>query len=384
MIDPSPHVQTGGPGRLFVGIDASRGFGARPTGTETYTTEVVRALAASDRFRLRLYTRSAVSDTPDGVEVSQLGPRRLWTHVGLGWEVVRRPPDVLFVPAHVLPMLTHPPAAVTVHDLGHKAFPEAHTRAQVVYLEWSMRRHARKAARLIADSQATKRDLENWYGVPPDRIAVAPLGVAARFRPAAPPAIEEARRALGLPVGRRYVLHVGTLQPRKNLLRLVRAFATMAAGESDLDLVLAGAPGWGHDDPAAEARRHGLGDRVRVVGYLDAALLPGAYSGAVATALPSLYEGFGLTAAESMACGTPVAGSSTSSVPEVIGAAGLLFDPLDVAAMATALVRLSNDAALRNGLARAALERAPEFSWNRCAAAVAAALEQAAGVRPAA
>jgi glycosyltransferase involved in cell wall biosynthesis len=261
------------------------------------------------------------------------------------------------------------PSVVTVHDLGYLAWPGAHTAFQRHYLDWSTRRHVRHARRLIADSAATRADLVRHYHADPARVAVVHLGVDEDLRPAPPAAVVALRDRLGLPVSARYFVHVGTRQPRKNLRRLIRAFAAVAADLPNAVLVLAGGAGWGGEDLAGEAERAGVAERVLQPGYLPRGDLAALYSGAVAALLPSLYEGFGLTALEAMACGTPVLCSDTSSLPEVVGEAALCFDPLDEAAMAAALARVWRDDTLRADLGERGRERAAQFTWARCAEA---------------
>jgi glycosyltransferase involved in cell wall biosynthesis len=363
---------------LTVGVDASRAFVPCPTGTETYAARVIWHLARGPH-RLRLYLRApAARALPPDAEVRLMPWPRLWTHTRLAAEVRLHPPDVLFVPAHVLPLGVRVPTVVTVHDLGHRAYPEAHTWSQRAYLEWSARRHARLATRLVADSWATRDDLVRAYGVQADRIQVAPLGVDEDMRPADDRAVAAARAAAGVAEGRRYLLHVGTLQPRKNLTRLVEAWALAAPRYPDTDLVLAGKAGWGSLDLDALAREAGLSARVRTSGYVPRRHLAGLYSGAVALVHPSLYEGFGLTLVEAMACGTPVVASRCSSLPEVVGQAGVLFDPEDVAEMGRVLDAVLGDAALRRQLSAAGRQRSALFTWERCAAQVVSAIEAAA------
>jgi glycosyltransferase involved in cell wall biosynthesis len=266
---------------------------------------------------------------------------------------------------------------VTVHDLGYLAFPAAHTVRQRAYLDWTTRRHVRIATRLVADSGATRDDLVRHYGADPGRVAVVPLGVDADLRPASPAEVARLRQALGLPEGCPYLVHVGTRQPRKNLGRLVRALAPLLAADAPLRLVLAGARGWGPDEALGEARRLGLDGRVQVLGYLPRADLAPLYTGALAAVLPSLYEGFGLTALEAMACGAPLACSDTSSLPEVVGEAACRFDPLDEADIGRTVAGLLGDAALRDRLSRAGRERAGQFPWSRTVAGVEAVLAEA-------
>jgi glycosyltransferase involved in cell wall biosynthesis len=288
---------------------------------------------------------------------------------------------VLFVPAHVLPAYTRPPAVVTVHDLGYLLFPEAHTRAQRLYLDVTTRRHARRATAVIADSTATKDDLVAHYGADPAKVHVVHLAADESLGPVPAAEVGEARARLGVPPDRPYILHVGTVQPRKNLARLVRAFAGLSGFDPPPTLVLAGKRGWGDVDLPRLASELGVASDVLLLGYVDRDLLPPLYSGASVVTVPSLYEGFGLPALEAMACGAPVAVSGTSSLPEVVGDAGLQFDPLDVGDITSALHRLLSDASLRDTLSRSGLLRAAEFSWDACASRTQAVLELAASAR---
>jgi alpha-1,3-rhamnosyl/mannosyltransferase len=362
---------------LRVAVDASRGFEGRPTGTERYAQALIHALAAREDLALQLYMRRPPQEAPpEGVPWRVLRPKRLWTHGPFAAALRRSEADVAFVPAHVMPLRVPLPVVVTVHDLGHRHWPGAHTRRQRAYLEWSARRHVRLAARLVVDSRSTGDDLRQLYGAAPERIVHAPLGVDARWQPAAPSAVADARQAVGLPQDALYLLHVGTLQPRKNLLRLKRAFEQLAPDHPHLHLVLAGGRGWG--DEAELLEGGSVVERVHRPGYVADALLPGLYSGALAVVVPSLHEGFGLPALEGMACGVPVAVSERASLPEVVGDAGIVFDPLDDAAITAALRRLVEEPELRHMLAAAGLERAAGFTWAACAARVAAALHDAA------
>lgn len=364
--------------QLHIGIDASRTAVAARTGTEHYTYELLAALAQRDRrARYTLYCNQMPAALPP------LGPNftlrripfpRLWTHARLSAELLVRPPDVLFVPAHVLP-LGAPlrrgiRTVVTIHDMGYMHFPEAHTRAHRLYLRLSTMWSARMANHVIAISSATRDDLVRLAGVPAEKISVIHHGVAARFRPAEPHAIEAVRQRYGL--GQPYLLYIGTVQPRKNLERLIDAFATLEAAtphasSPDLQLVIAGKRGWLTDAIERRAASLGLDDRVRFVGYVPDDDVPPLLSGARAFVFPSLYEGFGMPVLEAMACGTPVLASDSSSLPEIAGEAALLVDPLDTAAIAAGIGRLAGDNTLLADLRRRGLERAAQFTWGRCA-----------------
>lgn len=371
---------------MLIGIDASRAVTARRTGTETYALRLIQALLQLDKgHAYRLYTNG---EPPEGLfwpqgaavagaQIRSLPFPRLWTHVRLSAEMVAQPPDALFVPAHVIPALHPRRSVVTVHDLGYLRYPEAHRRRDRLYLDWSTRWSARQAAAVLADSAATKADLVAAYGIAPDKVRVAYLGRDESLAPVIDPAVlAEVRARYGL--GPRYLLYVGTLQPRKNLARVLDAFAVSAdrPALADVQLVLAGKRGWLYDALFAQVARLNLTDRVRFPGYVPDADLPALLSGALAFVYPSLYEGFGIPVLEAGACGVPVITSNTSSLPEVAGDAALLVDPHDVEAIAEAMVRLVTDAALRAELARRGQENIKRFSWEKCARETLAVLEQ--------
>ncbi|MCX7937918.1 MAG: glycosyltransferase family 4 protein, partial [Thermoflexales bacterium] len=353
-------------------IDASRVLAPRLTGTERYARAVIEALVPLlSAHRVRLYFR----DDPEGwrvcaphVEQCWIRQPRLWTHWGLWRELRARPPQALFVPAHVLPFVPLPPMrrVVVVHDVGYRYFPRAHLLGQRLYLELGTWLSVRLADVVIADSHATRADVLRFYRVPLDKVRVAHPGV--------PPlaAVNEATADAVLSRyglrPRSYVLHVGTLQPRKNLHRLVAAWARLSEAAA-LELVLAGAQGWGAVDRALCRA-----PRVRCLGYVSDVEKSALLRNALAVVIPSLHEGFGFPVLEAHAAGTPLACSRRAALPEVAGDAALYFDPEDVEAMRAALARLVTDAALRAQLVAAGQANLQRFSWQRCAAVIAEAL----------
>lgn len=348
-----------------IGIDASRAVSPHPTGTETYSLRLIQALLSlNPPWSIRLYFRQ----TPPGRLFPQADLRvipfpRLWTHIRLSWEMARHPPDLLFVPAHVLPPVHPRRSLVTVHDLGYRYFPRAHTRFQRVYLDLSTRWNARAAAHVLADSEATRADLVRIYGIPSAKVTVAYPGYDESLAPVRDPAVLTAvRDRYG--ISGEYFLYLGTLQPRKNLARLVQAFSRLPTRAV---LVLAGQKGWLADDLFALIRRLGLEGRVLCPGYVRPEDRAPLLSGALAFVFPSLYEGFGLPVLEAQACGCPVICSSTSSLSEVAGDAALQVHPEDVAALSDAMARLESASDLRRELVERGFANLRRFSWERCA-----------------
>jgi len=387
---------------MLIGIDASRAVAGQRTGTETYSLNLIRALVGlGTGHRFRLYTNGpahepGISEMP-GSSIHSIPFPRLWTHLRLSAEMLARPPDLLFVPAHVLPLIHPRRSVVTVHDLGYLRYPAAHRPADRRYLDWSTRWNAQQATLVLADSQATKDDLARAYGVDRGKIRVVYLGRDEAFGPVRD-ANELAAVREHYGIAGRYLLYVGTLQPRKNLARVIEAFARLAgdpsagslarvahrpgrAGQAaalaDVQLVLAGKRGWLYDDLFAQVTRLGLAGRVRFPGYIPDADLPALLSASLAFVFPSLYEGFGIPVLEAGACGVPVITSNTSSLPEVAGDAALLVDPHDVDAIADAMVRLVTDADLRAELTRRGQENIKRFSWEKCARETLAVLVEA-------
>ncbi len=360
---------------MHIGIDASRLAVTARTGTERYSYDLIAALARLDRVRrYTLYCNGLPPILPllgPNMALRSIPCPRLWTHARLSLEMRWHPPDVLFVPAHVLPLVHPPRSVVTIHDLGYLAFPAAHTAARRLELRLTTRWSARAAWRVIAISQATCRDLIRHCGVVPEKISVVYHGVTSQFQPVT---CGSTIRAILTRYGIRapYFLYVGTIQPRKNLLRLIEAFAQCCRdwlGYTQCpQLVIAGKPGWLTSEIERRVAELDLTTLVRFPGYVADADLPALLSAALAFVFPSLYEGFGMPVLEAMACGTPVLTSTTSSLPEVAGDAALLVDPLNTAALAAALARLLTDAALRDELRRRGLARAAAFRWERCAA----------------
>ena len=363
----------------WIGIDASRTDLAIRTGTENYSRQIIDHLLRLDSpHRITLYFNSTAppAEYADRAECRCIPSPRLWTHGRLSLAMLMDPPDLLFVPSHVLPLIHPQRTAVTIHDIGYLYVPGAYSWTDWWYLRLSTLWNLRRAKSVIVDSHATAGDLKKLPGRFGSKTRTVHLGVDPHFSPAARSQSGHVRSQLGLP--ERYLLYVGTIQMRKNLVNLLTGYKLALAEDPTLPaLVLAGVDGYRASEIRSHAQRLGLDANVKFVGYTADALMPGLIAGAVGLVLVSWYEGFGLPALEAMACGTPVVASNSTSLPEVVGDAGLLVPPYDTAAIGQSLVRLASDSALREDLADRGLRRAGQFTWRRCAEETLAALEDA-------
>jgi glycosyltransferase involved in cell wall biosynthesis len=349
---------------MRIAVDARPAARAMRTGTETYALEVLKALAQRDsRNEYLLFADQPLPPAelrlPPNFSWHYLHPQRAWSHRRLGPSATRAHPDLLFVPAHVLPLTFRGRSVLTVHDVGHRHVRRAYGLGTWLYLEASTRWAVRFATRLVAVSESTRHDLIRLYGADPGRVTTVPEGVGTDARAAAPEAVERAAARYGLV--HPYFLFIGTLHPRKNLDFLGRAFERAFQRDPAVTLALAG-----QSRPGAEELDRYRG--VRRLGFLPRPDLLALLTGARALVLPSLFEGFGLTAPEAMGCGTPVLAARTGALPEVVDDAGMLLPPQDLEGWVAALQRLATDPQLRTDLGERGRRRARHFSWDASAA----------------
>jgi glycosyltransferase involved in cell wall biosynthesis len=359
---------------MRIGIDA-HAIGARQGGNETYIRSLIKSLAEIDGdnlYTIYLANASAAAQWREGFtnqyrnfSVRLLPPPTPLVRVPvyLTYELLRRPVDVLHV-QYTAPPFCRAPIVVTIHDLAFERMPETFTRRGSFQLKLTVRR-----ARIATVSEYSRRDLLDIYKLPSEKVTVTYNGVETHFAPgpAVPNEAEEIRNRFG--IAREFLLAVGSLQPRKNLVRLIRAYEKLRSERADFrpQLVIVGRKLWLTHEIFDEVKKHRWADDVILTGYVSDEELPALYRAARAFVYPSLFEGFGLPPLEAMACGTPVVTSNVSSLPEVTGDAALLIDPNDERSLAGALIEIVNNDRLRAELREKGIAQAKKFTWRDAA-----------------
>lgn len=366
---------------MTIGIDASSAAKPFKTGVEWYAFRLIEAMKRLPRTeaspRVRLYSPALLTaplgELPEGWESSVI-PWSLpgWMRLRMGWEMLRRAPDVLFVPAQGLPMFT--PRAkgkhtvTTIHDVGFLRTPSVFRPDDRKTLISATRRAIRSATHLLTVSEAAKRDIIDAYHVPAERITVTPLAAGPAFHPAKPEEIASAIQTHRL--SPHYFLYVGRLDAKKNPLGAVRAFELFkerrGAGDP-FELVFVGPRGYGAEQVTKYLEFHPLKESVRFLSYLPEAEVTALMTGATAFLFPSWEEGFGMPVLEAMACGAPVVCSDIPALRETAGEAALFASPREPEALAGALHRFADDANARARYRALGLAQAAEFSWERTA-----------------
>jgi glycosyltransferase involved in cell wall biosynthesis len=305
--------------------------------------------------------------------------RIVWEQVVQPVALLQTRPDLAHALAFITPVLNPIPAVVTVYDLSFVHYPALLPAARRLYLRMLTQRSCRRARRVIAISHSTARDLTATFGIPTDRIDVALPGVGNQFVPLPEGEVAAFRARKGLPD--RFLLFLGTLEPRKNLPTLLRAYAQLPARDrAAVHLVLAGDKGWMSDEIFSTLEALALGDTVHLPGYVPADELPLWYNAAEAFVYPSVFEGFGLPVVEGLACGTPALVSDASSLPEAAGEAGRCLPPGDVKAWTEALARVIHDPGWREEAGARGRAHAARFTWAQTAAQTVASYRRALGL----
>lgn len=361
--------------RLRIAIDA-HSIGAKLGGNESYAANLIEALAeidlsneyflyvttnhAYDRFHGRwpnFTVRTTLPHTP-----------LIRIPLTLSAELRKNPVDVLHV-QFTAPPFCPCPVVVSVHDLSFEHLPQTFNRRSRTQLRLTVRNSVRRAARILSLSEHTRRDIMDTYGIGSESVTAIPLAAPSHFGPVEDHnELQRVRDTYGIEGD--YVLYVGSIQPRKNLTRLVQAYALLRSkyqNDRFPKLVLVGKCAWLYDETMRALRETGLKESVVLTGYVPESDLPALYSGSLCFVYPSYFEGFGLPPLEAMKCGAPVVVGNRTSLPEVVGDAGLKVDPFDVSAIAGAMEQLLNNSGLRAEMRAKGSTRARMFDWRETA-----------------
>lgn len=358
----------------YVGIDTSSVYRSR-AGVGCYTKNLISELhgmeGRSDFLLFPIREKATKKSTKKKIVLFKIFggiQRMLWEQIFIPFFLWINGMDIFHSPAYVCPLIKTCPTVVTIHDMAYLLYPEKFVSAYRGYLKFWVPLCISSADKIITDSLCSKKDIVRLLRVPEDKIEVVYLGKSDKFQPIADSSkIASLKERYGLK--KDFVLYVGTIEPRKNILGLVKAYRRLKEIHADFDysLVIGGEKGWKYSDVFDFVKDNSLMNDVIFLGHISEEDLPVLYNSAKVFIYPSLYEGFGLPVLEAMACGVPVITSNTSSLPEIVGDAGIMVDPLDIEALSSAISRVLGDAALRNRMIKSGIKRAAEFSWEKTA-----------------
>lgn len=356
---------------MKIGIDASRYSHRYATGVEWYSYQIINGILSEalkhPDVEVLLYSPADVGipkefEHPRKIRKMIMPFKRFWTLLRLSWEMRKNPPDVLFVPSHTLPLIRPKFSVITIHDVAFRYLKKSYPKLNYWHLNWSTKYAVKHASKIIVPSEATRRDLIEFFKCPPGKISVVYHGFKKPSRhdgSLAP--ISENLKFFGFDKKFPYILFVGRLESKKNLARLVEAFKIFSEHKPHYKLVLAGKQGFEFDEILKKVSKFKLEDKVIMPGYIDEEEKKYLYENCEIFAFPSLYEGFGFPILEAFYYGKPVATSHVSCLPEVAGDAAIYFDPFDVSEIANVLEKLANNADLRNELAEKGKIRLEQF-----------------------
>lgn len=360
---------------MRIAIDA-HAVGAKLGGNESYAVNLIEALAQIDsanHYTIYITTdeaRERFQGRWPNFKVRATLPHTPLIRIPLtlSAELRKNPVDVLHV-QFTAPPFCPCPVVVSIHDLSFEHLPQTFKRRSRTQLRLTVRHSARRAARIISLSEHGRRDIIETYGITAERVSAIPLAAPSHFAPVQDNReLQRVRHNYGIDGD--YILTVGSIQPRKNLARLVQAYASLRGNKSAdklPKLVLVGKSGWLYDETLRALKETGVADTVVLTGYVPQEDLPALYSGALCFVYPSYFEGFGLPPLEAMKCGAPVIVGNKTSLPEVVGDAALAVDPFDVEAIASAMQRMIESPALREELSIKGQARAETFDWRETA-----------------
>lgn len=366
---------------MILGIDCSRMEAAQPTGVELYTDRVITGLLrhvdALGYEEIRCYVKNApqleaildlIGETQKGlIKPVLISRQRMWTFLGLSWEMLRRPVNCLFVPSHMLPLICPKRSVLTVHGIESLLFPKAYTWKQRFLQRFALWQAKRKKTQLIAVSKIVKKQLIERLGVPEERIDVVWNGFDAIEDGEGPNNKGQGpnEKVQNIVKGD-FILSVGRLEERKNQKRLIQAFEKIAEKYPKLKLVLVGPDGYGAEAVKKQVEESSVKERIILAGYLDRFIVRSLMASAQIFAYPSLSEGFGIPILEAFSVGCPVLTSKDSATEEVAAKAAVYCDPFSIDSIAQGLESLLEDSSVNKKIVQEGRQRLELFSWEKC------------------
>lgn len=360
---------------MIIGIDGNEANVSNRVGVGQYSFQILKEFSKTKKHKFVVYLKSKpLSDLPgesENFKYKVVGPSKMWTQLGLPLRLLFQKIDVFYTPSHYAPRFAKVPVAITIHDLSYLFFPDLFDKKDLYQLENWTRYSVNLAKLIISVSASTRNDIIKEYKANPEKVVVTyegmkPETVSKNF------SMEDLKNKYGLKND--FVLFVGTLQPRKNIIKLIEAFSKLK--NKKIDLVIIGKKGWQYEPILEAPREFGIEDRVKFLDFVPDEDLASFYKNAKVYCLPSLYEGFGLPVLEAMNYGCPVVTSNTSSLPEVGGDAAIYINPEDTDDIANKLDKVLIDDKLRLEMIRKGKEQVKKFSWEKTAKETLSALER--------
>lgn len=365
---------------MIIGIDASRANRAFKSGTEWYSYNLILELSKIDsKNRYFLYTpnrlKGELAHLPQNFceKVLSWPPKYLWTMIRLSFEMTISPPDLLFVPAHIIPKISPKCTVTTIMDVGFRRYPALYTKTELKYHNYGLAQALKKATKIITISNFTKNEIISTCNVTdPSKIIVIYLGFSPKIFNKEKKGTEKTYQILakyGLSKNIPYILYIGRLEKKKNTLNLVKSFIYLKEKDKDLPhkLVLVGKPGFGYDEIKKTIIESRKARDIIETGWVSENDLSYILASASLFVFPSFYEGFGIPLLEAMATGVPVVASRVASIPEICDNSALFFDPYSLEDIAGKIYKLIKDDNLRQTLTNLGIKRAQNFSWAKCA-----------------
>lgn len=356
---------------MTIGLDGNEANVKNRVGSGQYAYAMLKELAKVKKHDFIVYLKeNPLNDLPlecPNFKYKIFGPKKLWTQLALPLKLALGPRlDLFFTLGHYGPRFSKVPYAVTIFDLSYLHYPELFNSDDLYQLtNWS-KYSIKNAKHIFAISNATKDDITKNYEIDPKKITVTYMGYNQQlFKPQPKLTIEKVQTKYK--IKGEYIIFVGTLQPRKNIERLIEAFSGLSSKTSDLSLVIIGKKGWMYDQIFTKVKKLNLESNVIFTDFIPEVDMPALISGAKLYVLPSLYEGFGIPVIEAQACGTPVVVSNTSSLPEIVGESGIKVNPNDTKSIKLGIEKVLNNLTLSSNLIKKGLKNAQRFSWQKCA-----------------